>query len=464
MDTKKLFILLCTVVIFSSCTITRAIKYGNASVDDYTVFEQDSVHRGVYITSFAEQREPSAIDSLKLDMYQAKSDTLLHLSVRELMDYINVPSAAIILKDNAVVFEHYSGGWSRESQSCIFSVTKTITSMLCGVAIKDGYIKRVDDYVTDYIPELKSADPNFSKLKIKHLLDMTAGLDFKENYSLNPFSKMAKLYMGNNSLKTLKRLKFSHNPGENFSYNSATTAILGLVIERATKVPYADYLSNKIWKPLGMEKDALIGLDDKQHKVAKSYAGLTTNVRDLAKIGQLFMNNGNLNGEQIIDSTYITRCLSPNLAGIKGKAQGRYSYSWYWGFTDSYYTHNIFQSKDELKKYYKQHPEVYMVSSTPCNGGYKTIEHHSRRYFDSIESLKEYYASHLNKKVFQIYQNRVSYYAVLHNAGYWAFGLYGQVLYINPEKQFIGVFLGADRLKDFNIVFDHICRGETSIM
>ena len=464
MDTRKIFILLLVAITTASCTITRAIRFGNASVDDYTVFEQDSVYKGVYTASFTEQSKPSTIDTLKFNVYRAKQDTLLHLSIQELMDYVNIPSAAIILQDNAVVFEHYSGGWSRESQSCIFSVTKTVTSMLCGIAIKDGYIHSVNDYVTDYIPELKNADPNFSKLKIEHLLDMTAGLDFNENYSFNPFSKIARLYMGNNSLKALKSLKFRHTPGENFSYDSATTAILGIVIERATGKPYADYLSEKIWKPLGMERSALIGLDSKRHKVAKSYAGLTTNVRDLVKIGQLFMNNGYNNGEQIIDSTYIARCLSPNAAGIKGKVQGRYSYSWYWGFTDSYYTHNVFQSKDAMQEYYKQHPEVYMVSYKPHNGGYKAVEHHSRRYFDSIESLKEYYASQSNKNNYQIYQNRVGYYAVLHNGGYWAFGLYGQVLYINPQKQFIGVFLGADRLKDFNIVFDHICSGDMSTM
>ena len=143
MDIRKLFILLCTAIITPSCTITRAIKYGNdASVDDYTIFEQDSIHRGDYVTSFSEQSKPSSIDSLKLNVYRAKRDTLLHLTVRELMDYYDVPSAAIILQENNVIFEHYSGGWNRDSQSCIFSITKTITSMLCGVAIKDGYIKR----------------------------------------------------------------------------------------------------------------------------------------------------------------------------------------------------------------------------------------------------------------------------------------------------------------------------------
>lgn len=465
MNTRKLFLLLCTVVIISSCTITRAIKYGNAAVDDYTVFEQDIVHNSTHRFNFKPKSETTTLDTLKFEVYRAKIDTTLHLTISQLMDYFtDVPSAAIIIQDDNIIFEHYSGGWSRESQSCIFSVTKTITSMLCGIAIKDGYIKSVDDYVVDYIPELKSDDKRFSELKIEHLLDMTAGLKFDENYSLNPFTKMAKLYMGNNSLKTLKSLKFSHNPGENFSYDSATTAILGIVIERATGKPYAEYLSEKVWQPLGMESDAMIGLDDKRNRVAKSYAGLTTNIRDLAKVGRLFLNNGNWDGKQIIDSTYIARCLFPNAAGIKGKAQGRYSYSWYWGFTDSYYTHNIFPSKDELKEYYKQHPEVYMVSSTPCSDGYKTVEQHSRRYFDSIENLKEYYASHPDKKVFQIYQNRAGYYAILHNGGYWAYGLYGQVLYINPEKRFIGVFLGADRLKEFTGVFDAICNGRTTIM
>ena len=427
MFARKIFTLLLIVSILTSCTIARAIKYGNAAVDDYTVFVQDSVHNGVYTPSFTEKSEPSAVDTLKLKVYRTKADTLLQLTVREMMDYYNVPSAAIMLQDDAVVFEHYSGGWTRESQSCIFSVTKTITSMLCGVAIKDGHIRSVTDYVTDYIPELKSADPNFSKLKIEHLLDMTAGLDFDENYRFNPFTKMAKLYMGNNALKTLKSLKFSHNPGENYSYDSATTAILGLVIERATGRPYANYLSEKIWKPLGMERGALMGLDDKRHRVAKSYAGLTKNVRDLAKIGQLFMNNGNWNGVQILDSAYVARCLSPHNAGIEGKQQGRYSYSWYWGVADE--------------------------------------EQGKHKYFDTLKELEQYYKDHPEKSVCKIYKNlNNGYFAVQHNGGYWAFGLYGQVLYVNPEKRFIGVFLGADRMKDFNLVFDAVCNNQAGVI
>ena len=210
---------------------------------------------------------------------------------------------------------------------------------------------------------------------------------------------------------------FSNKPGEIYSYKSATTAILGMVIERATGKSYAQYLSDKVWQPLGMDKSALIGLDSDKHHVAKSYGGLTTNVRDLAKIGKLFLDNGSYNGIQIVDSAFVQRCLGTNNAGIKSK--GRYSYSWYWGFTDDEYNYG-------------------------------------RKYFESKDSLVEYYRLNPVKGELDVWKNDNGYYVVIHNGGYWGFGLYGQVLYINPEKNMIAVFLGADRLEDFQILFDKI--------
>ncbi|MBR3677494.1 MAG: serine hydrolase [Alistipes sp.] len=417
---RYLLFIIVGILSLQSCVVTRAIKYGNASVDDYTVFEQDTVAKGLSTFKFADAQQNNAlIDTLKFDIYLSKSDTLLNLTLRETMDYMDVPSAAIVIQNDTILFEHYSGGWNRDSQSCIFSVTKTITSMLCGIALKDGYIKSLSDPVTDYIPELKDADPTFAKLKIEHLLDMTAGLKFNENYSWNPFSKMAKLYFGNNTLKVLKSLKFINTPGENFSYDSATTALLGIVIERATGKSYAQYLSEKVWRPLGMERDALIGLDSKKHHTAKSFAGLTTNVRDLAKIGKLFLNNGVCNGVQIVDLTFVNRCLSTHTAGISGKAQSEYSYSWYWGVADE--------------------------------------EDGKRKFFNTLDELKLYYKNHPEKRVRQIKKNlKNGYFAVLHNGGFWGFGLYGQVLYVNPEKNMVAVFLGADRLKDFDILFEQL--------
>ena len=417
---KRYIFVIFGIIFLQSCVVTRGIKYGNASVDDYTVFEQDTVARGVQTFKFHEkQQNNTLVDTLKFDIYLSKTDTLLNLTLRETMDYMDVPSAAIVIQNDTILFEHYSGGWDGDSQSCIFSVTKTITSILCGIALKDGYIKSMGDTVTDYVPELKDADPKFAQLKIEHLLDMTAGLKFNENYSWNPFSKIAKLYMGNNTLKVLQSLKFINTPGESFSYDSATTAILGVVIERATGKPYAQYLSEKVWQPLSMERDALIGLDSKKSHTAKSFAGLTTNVRDLAKIGRLFLENGVCDGEKIVDPTFIQRCFSTHISGISGKGQGRYSYSWYWGVADE--------------------------------------ENGKRKFFDTLEELEVYYKDHPDKSINRIFKNpNNGYFAVLHNGGFWGFGLYGQVLYVNPSKNMIAVYLGADRLKDFNILFEQL--------
>ena len=384
---KRYLFIIVGILSLQSCVVTRAIKYGNASIDDYTVFEQDTVAKGLSTFKFADAQQKSPlIDTLKFDIYFSKANTLLDLTLRETMDYIDVPSAAIVIQNDTILFEHYSGGWDGDSQSCIFSVTKTVTSLLCGIALKDGYIKSLSDPVTDYVPELKDADPTFAELKIEHLLDMTAGLKFNENYNWNPFSKMAKLYFGNNTLKVLQSLKFINTPGENFTYDSATTAILGLVIERATGQSYAQYLSEKVWQPLGMERDALIGLDSKKSHTAKSFAGLTTNVRDLAKIGRLFLENGVCDGEKIVDPTFIQRCFSTHISGISGKGQGRYSYSWYWGVADE--------------------------------------ENGKRKFFDTLEELEVYYKDHPDKSINRIFQNpNNGYFVVLHNGGYGGFGL-----------------------------------------
>ena len=102
----------------------------------------------------------------------------------------------------------------------VFSVTKSITSLLCGIAVDEGYIKSINDAVTDYLPELKKEDPQWQKLTIRHLLDMRSGLDFDDTYSLSLKTKdikrlhaMATLNYGRNIMAQVKRLKFRCEPG-----------------------------------------------------------------------------------------------------------------------------------------------------------------------------------------------------------------------------------------------------------
>lgn len=412
---KKNFdiVLFFIIILLSSCSTFRAIKNGNPAIDDYNVFVQDTVHNSSKVFSFAElPHEERKLNTLSVDVYFAKSDTMKQMTLTEMLEYTAKPAAAIIIKNDTIIYEHYSGGLDKSSQTTVFSVTKTITSILCGVALKDGYIESVKDPVTKYIPELKKKDKKFQQLTIEHLLDMSAGLKFEESYSFNPFSKISELYYGDNTLKTICSMKFISTPGEKYHYDSMTTAILGLVIERATGIPYAKYLSDNVWQPLGMEQSATISLDSKKSHTAKSYAGLTTNVRDLAKIGRLYINKGCWNGEQIVDSAYVERSHSKN---VVGKNNGTYSYSWYWGS----YDHKKFDDMDSLYDYYKSVPDVEVcgVNRSRTTGKYK---------------------------------------AILHRGGFWAYGLYGQVLYVNPQKNIIAVYLGGDRIEDYYNIFDRL--------
>lgn len=188
----------------------------------------------------------------------------------------------------------------------------TITSLLCGIAVDEGYIKSIDDAVTDYLPELKKEDPQWQKLTIRHLLDMRSGLDFDDTYSLSLKTKdikrihaMATLNYGRNIMAQVKRLKFRCEPGTEYRYESMTTEILGLVIERATGRRFADYLEEKVWTPLGMEFPAFLSYDSKAHHAPHAFGGLALTMLDLAKIGRLYLNKGVWNGKRIISESWI---------------------------------------------------------------------------------------------------------------------------------------------------------------
>lgn len=412
--TLRTILCLILLTLTTSCSVFRAMKYGNATIHDYTQYDQDTIRRADTAFKFIEKGEAiSLLDTLRIDYRLWARDTVLHMTIDQDFNFNpKANKAVIIIQNDSILYENYTKGWDKNTKSGIFSVTKTITSLLCGVALKDGYIKSLEDVVTDYIPELKDCDPMFSRLKIEHLLDMTAGLDFKESYGSNPFSKMARLYLNPDAYKEIRRAKFKSVPGENYHYDSMTTAILGLVIERASGKRYADYLSEKIWKPLGMEQDALVSLDSRKSGIAKAYGGITSNVRDLAKIGRLYLNHGNWNGVQIVDSSFVARSLSTHIAGRQ--IQKMYSYSWNWGYVEPRY----FPDRESMEKYYTGRDDIEYTNLWYVNDG--------------------------------------KYQAILHKGGFWGFGLYGQILYVNPKKNLIGVYLGSDRTEDYSYIFNRI--------
>lgn len=312
------YIFVIFITLLSSCATFKSIKCGSPSTDTYLNFTVDTV-------ATSDTIKQVLISSVKHDRYFEDSKfsggRFNNETIGEYFSRVRGNGALLIVRNDTILLEQYYGTFSEQSPSNIFSITKAVTSLLCGIAVDEGYIS-ISSPITEYIPELKNADPLFKQLTIEHLLDMHTGLDFEESYGWNPFSKMAKLYYGDDVVSQFKKLHFKSTPGETHYYNSMATALLGVAIERAVGVPYAQYLQEKVWKPLDMEADALITLDDSKHRQAKSYGGLVSNVRDLAKIGRLYINDGIYDNKRIVSKEWIDRSTH---SSIDNEA---YSFGW----------------------------------------------------------------------------------------------------------------------------------------
>ena len=216
----------------------------------------------------------------------------------------------LIIQNDSIVYEKCTGEMAVDKIAGVFSVTKSVTSLLCGIAVDEGYIGSIDDPVTVYLTELLKANPMWQKLTIRHLLDMQSGLDFDDTYSLRlqdlkRLNAMSRLYYGRNIKAQVKKLKFRCEPGTEYRYESMTTEILGLVIERATGRRFADYLEEKVWTPLGMEFPAFLSYDSKKHHAPHAFGGLALTMLDLAKIGRLYLNKGVWDGKRIVSESWI---------------------------------------------------------------------------------------------------------------------------------------------------------------
>ncbi len=261
-------------------------------IDDYPIFSNRIVHTSQSPSPWAE-----AQDYNKYTLLKPERDTL--------EKYKSI--AYLIIQNDSIIYEEYWDTYSDTSHTNSFSAAKSIVSLLIGAAIQDDYIKSVDQKVGDFIPEF-SITPNNS-LTIKNLLTMSSGSNWDESYS-SPLSMTTQAYYGNNITKLVSQLKIIETPGQYFSYKSGDTQLLSLVLKNATGKTLSDYASEKLWKPLGAEQNALWSLDKKDGD-EKAYCCFNSNARDFAKLGKLILKNGKINNTQIIPSWYIEEATSP---------------------------------------------------------------------------------------------------------------------------------------------------------
>lgn len=220
----------------------------------------------------------------------------------------------LIVKDGKIITEKYFNKYTDSSLTNSFSVAKTFVTMLLGKAIEEGYIKSLQQPITDFLQEYQN-DSLAKTCTIGDLSAMTSGLNWNESYYL-PLNETAKSYYGEHLKKQMFATNFNSVSGKKFEYKSANTILLGIIIARATKKTLSDYLSEKFWKPLGMESPSPWYLDHK-NGIEKTSCCVAARLRDFAKMGQLLLQKGNWNGNQLLDSTFIKTMTHPN--ALNGK-------------------------------------------------------------------------------------------------------------------------------------------------
>ncbi len=215
--------------------------------------------------------------------------------------------AYVIIQDGRLLFEQYWEDYSPTSHSNSFSMAKSIVSLAIGCAIDEGFIRSIDQPVSDFFPEFPGYKGKV--LTLRHLLTMSAGVDFQEAYS-TPFSPTTQLYYGDDLQKVTFGMKEVEEPGVNFLYQSGVTQLLAFVVEKATGESVSTYVSRKLWTPMHAEENALWSLDRKDG-MEKAYCCFNSNARDFARFGQLLLNRGEWDGRRLISASYLDEALTP---------------------------------------------------------------------------------------------------------------------------------------------------------
>ena len=270
--------------------------------------------------------EPLPLDAAWLDDYMARHHV----------------AGLMVLHDGRVRLQRHGLGFGPGQRWESFSVAKSVTSVLLGIALQQGHVAGMDDALVRYLPEL--AGSAYDGVTVGQLLTMTSGVRWNEDYA-DPDSDVARMYLGAcvdgqaHALAYLRALPRQHPPGTHWNYNTAETDLLGLVVERATGRPLAHYLSDTVWAPYGMASDAY-WIRDECDGSNTGGSGLSATLEDYARFGRFMLDGGLIDGRQAIAEAWMQGAVrGPDSEGAPERG---YGYLWWTGEGGSYSAVGIF--------------------------------------------------------------------------------------------------------------------------
>ena len=232
-------------------------------------------------------------------------------------------AAFLVAKNGKLLHETYFSPYTEASKTNSFSMAKTVTTMQVGLAVQQGLIPSFDAPITQFLPEY-AGNARGAKATLSQLSAMKAGHDWTENYKL-PINVTTDLYYGKDAEKLVLNQDFEREPGTEYEYSSGSTQLLGVILKRAIqkKNPQSnvsEHLSQSLWQPLGMEKDAIYTLDrpGEEGGMERTYCCIFATARDYAKLGQLLLQDGQWGGTQLLDKAFVERMRKPDLQPYYG--------------------------------------------------------------------------------------------------------------------------------------------------
>ncbi len=241
----------------------------------------------------------------------------------------------VIVQDGNIRLEKYGLDFTANGKWTSFSVAKSFTSTMVGAAIKDGYIKSIDDKVSSYIPDLKGSV--YDDVTVKQLLTMTSGVKWNEDYT-DPKSDVARFNEHvaekgvDATVSYMRKLPREAPAGSKWVYKTGETNLIGVLVSSATKKKLSDYLSEKVWAPYGMEQDGSWLLGSTGHEI--SGCCMQASTRDFARFGLFMLSGAMVNGVSILPDDWIAAATTRR-ADIGSPGKG-YGYQW-WTYDDGTY-------------------------------------------------------------------------------------------------------------------------------
>jgi CubicO group peptidase (beta-lactamase class C family) len=256
--------------------------------------------------TIAAPKQPTRLERAAVEPVVRYSFAGLDLTLDDYLDRHPV-TGLLIARGNTILAERYQYGRTDRDRLTSFSMAKSVVGLLIGIALKEGAIRSIDDLAETYVSGLR--DTEYGRTPIKALLLMASGVAFSEEYA-NPSSDiytLARLTLQQDPVGSLAAVKRFNTrraaPGVRFSYSSAESLVLGLVLAAATKRTVSDYAAEKLWQPLGAEADATWIIDATGQEITFAYVNAV--LRDWARLGLMLANGGSWFGKTIIPEDWL---------------------------------------------------------------------------------------------------------------------------------------------------------------